>query len=204
MTLSTCLRKITDKHKVPREVLSYVIDSIDAPICTPLLFSTWSVFFAGLFYAEAGIIELGYGSAIETFCYIIPYAFYAIVAVIIIPLFGLVPIWGKCEKPMMSKKMGKVYSPESVDLNLNEEDADYINYCNWRTIFSFYCINGCLFPSVYPSQKNDDFSFLRLGYVWFLQYDPHCCHHLFCVCYTERIVDWMQKYCSSFNFLWQS
>ena len=74
----------------------------------------------------------------------------------------------------------------------------------WRTIFSFYCINGCLFPSVYPSQKNDDFSFLRLGYVWFLQYDPHCCHHLFCVCYTERIVDWMQKYCSSFNFLWQS
>ena len=32
MTLSTCMKKLTDQHKVPRETLSYVIDSTGAPV----------------------------------------------------------------------------------------------------------------------------------------------------------------------------
>ena len=93
MTLSTCMRKLTDRQKVTRETLSYIIDSTGAPVCALLPFSTWAVFFAGLFYAEAGIPELGYGSAINTFCAVIPFIFYAIAAVALVPLFslGLVP-----------------------------------------------------------------------------------------------------------------
>lgn len=130
MTLSTCMRKLTDKHKVPREALSYVIDSTGAPVCALLPFSTWAVFFAGLFYAEAGIPELGYGSAIETFYHIIPFVFYAVAAVVIVPLFGfgLIPKWGKMKKAYNRvQSTGKVYSPESADLNLDEEDAEDIN-----------------------------------------------------------------------------
>lgn len=130
MTLSTCMRKLTDKHKVPREALSYVIDSTGAPVCALLPFSTWAVFFAGLFYAEAGIPELGYGSAIETFYHIIPFVFYAIAAVIIVPLFGfgLIPKWRKMKKAYNRvQSTGKVYSPESADLNLDEEDEEDIN-----------------------------------------------------------------------------
>lgn len=130
MTLSTCMRKLTDKHKVPREALSYVIDSTGAPVCALLPFSTWAVFFAGLFYAEAGIPELGYGSAIETFYHIIPFVFYAVAAVVIVPLFGfgLIPKWGKMKKAYNRvQSTGKVYSPESEDLNLDEEDAEDIN-----------------------------------------------------------------------------
>ena len=85
MTLSTCMRKLTDRQKVPRETLSYIIDSTGAPVCALLPFSTWAVFFAGLFYAEAGIPELGYGSAINTFCALIPFIFYAIAAVALVP-----------------------------------------------------------------------------------------------------------------------
>lgn len=127
MTLSTCMRKLTDKRKVPREALSYVIDSTGAPVCALLPFSTWAVFFAGIFYAEAGIPELGYGSAIETFYHIIPFIFYAIAAVVMVPLFGfgLIPKWGKMRKAYeRAKETGKVYSPESASLNLDEEDAD--------------------------------------------------------------------------------
>ena len=70
---------------------SYIIDSTGAPVCALLPFSTWAVFFAGLFYAEAGIPELGYGSAIDTFYHIIPFTFYAIAAVIIVPPVRLWP-----------------------------------------------------------------------------------------------------------------
>lgn len=140
MTLSTCMRKLTDKHKVPREALSYVIDSTGAPVCALLPFSTWAVFFAGLFYAEAGIPELGYGSAIDTFYHIIPFIFYAIAAVLIVPLFGfgMFPKWGKMRKAYERvKDTGKVYSSESKDLNLDEEEAEDINIKGnvWDFIF---------------------------------------------------------------------
>lgn len=125
MTLSTCMRKLSDQHKVPRESLSYIIDSTGAAVCALLPFSTWAVFFASLFYAEAGIPELGYGSAIGTFYHIIPFIFYAIAAVVIVPLFayGLVPKWGKMKKAYQRiKETGQVYSPESMELNLDDED----------------------------------------------------------------------------------
>lgn len=125
MTLSTCMRKLSDKHKVPRETLSYIIDSTGAPVCALLPFSTWAVFFASLFYAESGIPELGYGSAINTFYHIIPFIFYAIAAVIIVPLFayGIVPKWGKMRKAYQRvKKTGMVYAEKSRELNLDDED----------------------------------------------------------------------------------
>lgn len=125
MTLSTCMRKLSDRHKVPRETLSYIIDSTGAPVCALLPFSTWAVFFAGLFYAESGIPELGYGSAVNTFYHIIPFIFYAIAAVIIVPLFayGFIPKWGRMKKAYQRvKKTGMVYASESRELNLDDED----------------------------------------------------------------------------------
>ena len=119
------MRRLSDNHKIPREAQSYIIDSTGAPVCALLPFSTWAVFFAGLFYAEAGIPELGYGSAIDTFYHIIPFTFYAIAAVIIVPLFayGLIPKWGRMRKAYQRvNETGQVYSPESRDLNLDEED----------------------------------------------------------------------------------
>lgn len=85
------MRRLSDNHKIPREAQSYIIDSTGAPVCALLPFSTWAVFFAGLFYAEAGIPELGYGSAIDTFYHIIPFTFYATAAVIIVPPVRLWP-----------------------------------------------------------------------------------------------------------------
>jgi len=77
MALSICMRKLSDSHKVPRETLSYIIDSTGAPVWDLLPFPTWAFFFAGLFYAEVNILELG---AISTFYHVIPFNFYAIAA----------------------------------------------------------------------------------------------------------------------------
>ena len=125
MTLSTCMSKLTDKQKVPREALAYIIDSTGAPVCSILPFSTWAVFFAGLFYSVPAVRELGYSSGLEVFIHIIPYAFYAIVAVIMVPLFifGLIPKIGVMKKAYKRvKETGCVYSEESRELNIEDED----------------------------------------------------------------------------------
>ena len=127
MTLSTCMKKLTDRQKIPREALSYVIDSTGAPVCAVLPFSTWAIFFSGLFFAEAGVSELGYGSAIETFYHIIPYIFYAIAAVIIVPLFalGAVPKVGRMARAYRRvAETGMVYSEDSRLLNLEDLEED--------------------------------------------------------------------------------
>ena len=125
MTLSTCMKKLTDQHKVPRETLSYIIDSTGAPVCALLPFSTWAIFFSGLFFAEEGIRELGFASALDTFTHVIPYIFYAIAAVAIVPLFSLnlVPKLGRMKKAYQRvRETGKVYSLDSKDLNLEDEE----------------------------------------------------------------------------------
>ena len=127
MTVSTSMQRLSDHHKVPREALTYIIDSTGAPVCALLPFSTWAVFFATMFYAEAGVPELGYGSPINTFIHIVPFIFYAIFAVLMVPLFslGVAPKMGYMKKAYdRVKATGITYSPESADLNLEEDEDD--------------------------------------------------------------------------------
>ena len=70
-----------------KHALAYVIDSTGAPVCVLLPFSTWAIFFAGIFWEQSEIVDLGYGSAMATYIHAIPYMFYALVALIIVPLF---------------------------------------------------------------------------------------------------------------------
>ena len=124
MTLSTCMKKLTGQHRVPREALSYIIDSAGAPVCAILPLSSWAIFFSGLFFTQPGIAELGYGTAIKTFYHVIPFAFYAIAAVAIVPLFivGAVPKLGRMRTAYRRlQETGKVYSPESAPLNEEDE-----------------------------------------------------------------------------------
>ena len=127
MTVSTSMQRLSDHHKVPREALTYIIDSTGAPVCALLPFSTWAVFFAAMFYAEAGVPELGYGSPIQTFIHVIPFIFYAIFAVIMVPLFcmGIAPKLGRMKKAYERvRTTGMTYSEESRDLNLEEDEDD--------------------------------------------------------------------------------
>ena len=123
MTLSTCMKKLTDQRRVPREALSYIIDSTGAPVCHSAVLYLGNLLFRAIF-TRPGIAELGYGTAIETFYHVIPFAFYAIAAVIIVPLFivGVVPKLGRMRTAYRRlQETGKVYSPESAPLNEEDE-----------------------------------------------------------------------------------
>lgn len=122
MTIGTCMRDVCDKRKVPREALAYVIDSTGAPVCALLPFSTWAVFYAGIFMEEASVVNLGYGSGINTYIHVIPYMFYPIFALLLTLLFsfGIVPKLGAMKKAFERAKKGEATTQEPVQI-INQE-----------------------------------------------------------------------------------
>lgn len=100
MTIGTCMKNTCDKVKTPREALAYIIDATGAPVCALVPFSTWAVFYSGVFFTEPQVIELGYGSGLNTYIHAIPYMFYPIAALMITFLFsaGLIPKLGPMKK----------------------------------------------------------------------------------------------------------
>ncbi|WP_417696869.1 Na+/H+ antiporter NhaC family protein [Psychromonas sp.] len=94
LTIGSSMRKATDKVKVSREFLSYIVDSTAAPVCIILPFSTWAVFFSGLL-EETG--AAGEGGGMDLFISAIPYMIYAWVCLIVVALVinRNIPLFGK-------------------------------------------------------------------------------------------------------------
>jgi Na+/H+ antiporter NhaC len=93
LAVGSAMRELTDKYKVSREKLAYVVDSTAAPISVIIPFSTWGVFFAGLIVAN-GIAPEGEG--LDYYISAIPYMLYAWVAVLLVPIVisGAIPALG--------------------------------------------------------------------------------------------------------------
>lgn len=125
LVVSSALKDTCDKHKTPREMLAYVMDSTGAPICILLPISTWAVYFATLGLAEDGMSV--YGTEMEFYIQAIPYIFYGYTALLVVPLviLRIIPIFGPMKKAYQRvAETGKVYSDASAKYNLNIEEFD--------------------------------------------------------------------------------
>ncbi len=93
LTVSTAMRKLTDKLKISREMLAYLVDSTAAPVCLLIPFSTWVIYLAGLLESN-GLAEAGGGFSF--YLELLPYLFYPWIAVILVPLVisGIIPPLG--------------------------------------------------------------------------------------------------------------
>ncbi len=100
LTTSSCLKEQSDKLRIPRPTLAYVINSTGAPICVIVPFSTWAIFYATTFFEQPAVQALGYASAMDAYMAAIPFMFYAFAAVLIVPLFiwGIIPVFGPLKK----------------------------------------------------------------------------------------------------------
>ena len=74
LTVGSCMAPVTDKHKVSREELTYIVDSTAAPVCVLLPISTWAVF-ASRLLVDNGLVPQD--QAMAYFVKTIPYNFYA-------------------------------------------------------------------------------------------------------------------------------
>jgi Na+/H+ antiporter NhaC len=103
LTVGSCMTKLTDQHRVPREFLSYIVDSTAAPLCVIIPISTWAVFCSRILetnnWAPAG-------EGLRYFIKTIPFNFYGWIAAICVPLviLGIVPVFGPMKKAEMNAK----------------------------------------------------------------------------------------------------
>lgn len=139
LTIGSSMRKATDKVKVSREFLAYVVDSTAAPVCIILPFSTWAVFFSGLLEENGAATE---GRGMDLFISSIPYMIYAWVCLVVVALVinRNIPLIGKMKAAEERvAKTGAVLNEE--DALLNEEEQPSVKNSN---MFNFFVPIGAL------------------------------------------------------------
>lgn len=116
-------RPLTDKHKVSREMLAYLLDSGSAPVCTLVPLTGWAVYIAGLLKGYGPIQTANEGMTV--FIKAIPYNFYGWFAVVMAGLiaFGIIPNFGPMKKAeLRAKNEGKVLRDGATPLTGEEMD----------------------------------------------------------------------------------
>ncbi len=116
LAVGSAMRDLTDKFRISREKLAYVVDSTAAPVSVIIPFSTWGAFFGGLLVAN-GVAEEGQGLA--TYISAIPYMLYAWVAVLLVPFVaaGYVPDLGPMKKAeRRAQDLGQMVPPDAAHI----------------------------------------------------------------------------------------
>lgn len=102
LTVGSVMRPVTDRFKVSRSKLSYIIDATAAPICIIAPISSWAA-------AVAGELE---GDGLMTFISTIPFNVYAILTIIMVFALCFIKFdFGKMKRnELFAEKTGDVHS----------------------------------------------------------------------------------------------
>ena len=115
LAVSSSVKRVTDRQRVSREMLAYVVDSTAAPVCVLVPLSTWAAYFSGLL-EEAGWAASGSGLAV--YASAVPYMLYAWIAIVLALLvgIGLVPALGPMRRAERRvRKTGEVVAAGTAE-----------------------------------------------------------------------------------------
>ena len=117
--------KIFDKAKISREKLAWIIDSTSSPVAVLIPFIGWGVYIMGLIKSEFDLLNIT-TSEFSTLVQVIPFQFYAILAVLMVPLVAMTKLdfgpMAKAERRI--QQTGALYWPESTPLRKPEENDE--------------------------------------------------------------------------------
>ena len=88
LILGPIFRPVFDKLRVSRAKLSYILDSTSSPVCILIPITGWGVYIMNIIATEFGNLGIE-GTDAATFLQCIPYQFYAILALVLIPVLAL-------------------------------------------------------------------------------------------------------------------
>ncbi|MFI4874046.1 MAG: Na+/H+ antiporter NhaC family protein [Blastopirellula sp. JB062] len=152
------VRPITDRHRIPREMLAYLLDSGSAPVCTLIPISGWAVYIVALLQGFGPIdsVEMGMTVFIQS----IPYNAYGWLAVIAAGLFAfqLLPNFGPMRKAVRrAEETGKVLRDGAVPLSGKEFELIRPSDSGSSNLVFFFLIPNLLVVGI------------AAGTFWFLQ-----------------------------------
>lgn len=117
------MRPITDKLRISRAKLSYIVDSTSAPVASLFIISTWIGYEVGLIHDGLEIINLNL-SAYDVFLQTIPFRFYPIASLIFVFLTSFMGRdFGPMYKAEINARNGDtLINPNSESLKIKEEE----------------------------------------------------------------------------------
>ena len=130
IVIGNSMKKITDKFKVSRSMLAYIVDSTAAPTCVLVPLSTWAVYFS-VILESTEYVSIGEG--IKYYISAIPYMFYPIIALILVPFVatGRFPLFGPMKKEELmvrNKKKKELKIEDSEPNNRRGSNASIWNF----------------------------------------------------------------------------
>ena len=146
LTVGSVMRPVTDKFKVSRAKLSYLIDATAAPICIIAPISSWAA-------AVAGFVSEDQIGGFELFIRAIPYNFYALLTILAMVVMVILKLeFGPMRHhEKNAEENGDIFSCEANEMiEQLEESAQNDKGSVWDLIAPvLVLITGCLFGLIY-------------------------------------------------------
>ncbi len=115
LTVGSVMRPVTDRHKVSRAKLAYLIDATAAPVCIIAPISSWAAAVTGFVEGEDGF---------SLFISAIPYNFYALFTIVMMIALVVMNIdFGPMKKYETNALNGDLFT----DQNEAKEESTYVN-----------------------------------------------------------------------------
>ena len=133
LAIGASMRNITDRFKISREMLAYIVNSTGVTVCSIVPFSSWSAFMTAQM-DTVGMVPEGV-TAQATYIATMPYIFYGWIAVFLTPLFALkvLPLFGPIKKAEARAAAGQAL-PDSTFPLYGKTGADAEEYTRSRAI----------------------------------------------------------------------
>ena len=151
LTVGSVMRPVTDKHKVSRSKLAYLIDATAAPICMIAPISSWAA--AVSQYAQDG-------QGFKLFVMAIPFNFYSLLTLVFIIALVLMKFdFGPMRKHEYNAEHGDLFSGEKIE-------QEVVEPCANGRVFDLIIpiallIVSCIFALVYVGGIFDGASFIQ-------------------------------------------
>ncbi|HCG96130.1 MAG TPA: sodium:proton antiporter [Halieaceae bacterium] len=142
LTVGATMKTVTDRFKTSRAMLAYVVDSTAAPLCLLIPISSWGAYFAGLLEKNTVAAD---GQGLSLFIESIPYMFYPIIAVLVVPLVvvGVIPRLGAMAK-------AEALAEETGELGISEDPSNEMEFGSGGAGTFFIPIAALLYFTIFP------------------------------------------------------
>lgn len=118
LTVGSVMKPVTDKHKVSREKLAYLIDATAAPVCIIAPISSWAAAVTGFVEGEDGL---------SLFVKAIPYNFYALLTIFMMFAATVLKIeFGPMKEAELKAEKAAVKESEAVERKTKGKVIDLV------------------------------------------------------------------------------
>ena len=157
LTVGSVMRPVTDRQKISRAKLAYLIDATAAPVCIIAPVSSWAAAVSG--FAPEGT------NGLMLFIRAIPYNYYALLTILMMVLMAVFKIeYGPMARHEINAKNGDIYTVKPVDTKEEEtveKKGKVIDLVLPVVVLIICCVIGMLYTGGFYSGELEGGIFAR-------------------------------------------